>query len=91
MSLLGIWRHHLGIWVVLSGDGQNIDLGYGRRMFRAIVGRVGLYCCDFFHVVHSGDDAAEGGVLMIELLGVGVIEADEELAAGAVGIGSAGH
>ena len=44
---------------------------------------------DGVHHVHAGGHLAKGGVLAVQMLGVGVH--DEELAAGGVGAGGTGH
>ena len=41
--------------------------------------------------LHAFNYAAEGGVVVIQMPGLGVVQADEELAAAAVGIRAAGH
>lgn len=69
--------------VGVHGDGGDLLLLDGA------VGHAGLGGGDGIHHVHAGRDLAEGGILAVQVLGIGVH--DEELAAGGVGGLGAGH
>src|SRR5690606_8092680 len=69
-------------------DALHLDAVDGRALFAAaaVLGRDGG---DLFQHAVTGGELTEGGVLAVEETGLAV--ADEELAAGAVGMGGAGH
>ena len=76
-------RLRVGLAVGVHGDGGNLLLHLGT------VVAVGLDGGDGVHHVHAGGHLAEGGVLTVQVLGVGVH--DEELAARGVGGGGTRH
>ena len=79
-ELLGLGEHFV---VGIHGDGGDLLLGEG-----AVLG-AGAGGGDGIHHVHAGGYLAEGGVLAVQVLGVGVH--DEELAPCGVGGGGTGH
>ena len=76
-------RLRIGLAVGVHGDGGNLLLHLGTVI------AVGLDGGDGVHHVHTGSHLAEGGVLAVQVLGVGVH--DEELAARGVGGGGTRH
>ena len=76
-------RLRVGLAVGVHGDGGNLLLHLGT------VVAVGLDGGDGVHHVHAGGHLAEGGILTVQMLGVGVH--DEELAARGVGGGGTRH
>ena len=76
-------RLRVGLAVGVHGDGGNLLLHLGT------VVAVGLDGGDGVHHVHTGGHLAEGGVLTVQVLGVGVH--DEELAARRIGGGGTRH
>ena len=76
-------RLRVGLAVGVHGDGGDFLL----HLRTVIV--VGLDGGDGVHHVHAGSHLAEGGVLAVQVLGVGVH--DEELAARGVGGGGTRH
>src|SRR5258706_1905294 len=78
--------HDAAIWVVLRIDILNRQLLYQRRLCRpAELWICQRRCGDRFDRLHSADDLCKRGVDAVVLLGVFVVEADEELAASRVG------
>ena len=69
--------------VGVHGDGSNFLLRQ-----RTVI-PVGLNAGNGIHHIHAGSDLAEGGVLAVQMLGIGVH--DEELAASGIGGGGTGH
>lgn len=76
-------RLRVGLAVGVHGDGGNLLLHLGTVI------AVGLDGGDGVHHIHAGGHLAEGGVLTVQVLGVGVH--DEELAARGVGGGGTRH
>ena len=76
-------RLRVGLAVGVHGDGGDLLLRLGTVI------AVGLDGGDGVHHVHAGGHLAEGGVLTVQVLGVGVH--DEELAARGVGGGGTRH
>ena len=76
-------RLRVGLAVGVHGDGSDFLLHL------RTVAAVGLDGGDGVHHVHAGSHLAEGGVLAVQVLGVGVH--DEELAARGVGGGGTRH
>ena len=76
-------RLRVGLAVGVHGDGGDLLLRLGTVI------AVGLDGGDGVHHVHAGGHLAEGGVLAVQVLGVGVH--DEELAARGVGGGGTRH
>ena len=76
-------RLRVGLAVGVHGDGGDFLLH-----LRTVIA-VGLDGGDGVHHVHAGGHLAEGGVLAVQVLGVGVH--DEELAARGVGGGGTRH
>ena len=76
-------RLRVGLAVGVHGDGSDFLLH-----LRTVIA-VGLDGGDGVHHVHAGSHLAEGGVLAVQVLGVGVH--DEELAARGVGGGGTRH
>ena len=79
-ELFGLGEHFA---VGIDRDGGDLLLGNGTIL------RAGAGGGDGVHHVHAGRYLAEGGVLAVQVLGVGVH--DEELAARGVGGGGTGH
>ena len=76
-------RLRVGLAVGVHGDGGNLLLHLGTVVAVSLDGGDGV------HHVHTGGYLAEGGVLTVQMLGVGVH--DEELAARGVGGGGTRH
>ena len=76
-------RLRVGLAVGVHGDGGDLLLRLGTVI------AVGLDGGDGVHHVHTGGYLAEGGILTVQMLGVGVH--DEELAARGVGGGGTRH
>ena len=76
-------RLRVGLAVGVHGDGGDLLLRLGTVI------AVGLDGGDGVHHIHTGGHLAEGGVLTVQVLGVGVH--DEELAARGVGGGGTRH
>lgn len=76
-------RLRVGLAVGVHGDGGDLLLRLGTVI------AVGLDGGDGVHHIHAGGHLAEGGVLTVQMLGVGVH--DEELAARRIGGGGTRH